>query len=297
LPDATVDAAAVLSYAWPDDGQRQPRGAGEPQLPRARLGRGRLYVAPGAHLSTTKLEPHAVLIADGRPHAAEFSLDRNGFMLVSHSSAVSDFRDAAEVDRVYVAQAIAEVQRLTGADLVVSTGWVIRSAAEDTQGAQPPASDVHVDVHPDRADASFGRIRARHGLQDETFRRAIYTSLWRPISPPPQDWPLALCDYSSVDDAEGRPNLMINVDELPGTVPEFVQNERELPAASVFVFSPAHRWWYFPGMDSSEALLFKLHDTDHSVAWRAPHTAFRDPGVNVSWPRESIEIRTAAFFR
>ena len=29
-------------------------------------------------------------------------------------------------------------------------------------------------------------------------------------------------------------------------------------------------------MRADEALLIKLHDTDHSVAWRAPHTSFRD---------------------
>lgn len=67
-------------------------------------------------------------------------------------------------------------------------------------------------------------------------------------------------------------------------------------AASVFAFSPAHRWWYFPDMTAGEALIFKLHDTDHSVAWRAPHTAFRHPAAPGAHPRESVELRTVAFF-
>jgi hypothetical protein len=203
----------------------------------------RLYVAPGAHLATTSLEPRLVRIGNGRPRHDEFSLDRAGFTLVSHESRVRDFRDADEVDRVYAGETAGVLQRLTGADLVVSNGWVIRSAGDTRHGAQPAASDVHVDVHPDRAAALFARIRARHEITG-TFRRAVYSSFWRPFSPPPQDWPLAVCDYRSVGDTEGSANLMINVSELPETIPEVIENPGGLPAASVFAFSPSHRWWY-----------------------------------------------------
>ncbi len=50
-------------------------------------------------------------------------------------------------------------------------------------------------------------------------------------------------------------------------------------------------------MDAGEALLIKLHDTDHSVAWRAPHTSFRDTSAAGACPRESVELRTVAYFR
>jgi hypothetical protein len=49
-------------------------------------------------------------------------------------------------------------------------------------------------------------------------------------------------------------------------------------------------------MRVGEALIFKLYDTDHSVAWRAPHTAFRDVAAPAAHPRESVELRTVAFF-
>jgi hypothetical protein len=103
-------------------------------------------------------------------------------------------------------------------------------------------------------------------------------------------------DYRSVDDAEGEPNLLLFVDSLPDPddVPDIADPDSQ-PAGSIFAYRPAHRWWYFPGMHAAEALLFKLYDTDHSVAWRVPHTAFHDvtPGAR---PRESIELRTVAFF-
>ena len=67
-------------------------------------------------------------------------------------------------------------------------------------------------------------------------------------------------------------------------------------AASVFAYRPGHRWWYFPAMHAGEALIIKLHDTDHSVAWRAPHTSFHDASAAGASPRQSIELRSVAYF-
>ena len=255
--------------------------------------RNRLYVGPGGHMTTTQYAPSRVWIANGRPHRDDFGLDRSGFTLLDHRSAVADLGDAAELDRVYVSEAADLVRQVTGADEVVSLGWVIRRAADDKHGAQPPAPDVHVDMHPGRADA---RLTAT-APAGRPFRRAIMTSLWRAFSPPPQDWPLAILDYRSVEDAEGEPNLLLFVDSLPDpdNVPD-IDDPDSQPAGSIFAYRPAHRWWYFPDMHADEVLLFKLHDTDHSVAWRAPHTAFHDEGVAGAHPRESVEIRTIAFF-
>ncbi|WP_411152558.1 CmcJ/NvfI family oxidoreductase [Streptomyces sp. A30] len=256
----------------------------------------RLYIAPGEHLTTTAYESRVVPIANGRPHRDEFQLDRNGFVLTDHHSSVSDFRDADQIERIYAGEATDLVQRLTGADHVVCLGWVLRSAGADKKGAQPTAPDVHVDVHPDRAPLRAARIHAEKGLPGRSFRRALFTSLWRTFSTPPQDWPLAVCDYRSTDDAEGKPNYMFNVDALPDPVPDVVDEQQAITAATVFPFNPDHRWWYFPDMTADEALLFKLHDSDHTVAWRTPHTAFRDSGVSAAHPRESVELRTMAYF-
>ena len=42
-------------------------------------------------------------------------------------------------------------------------------------------------------------------------------SVWRVFSPPPQDWPLALCDFRSVRDDEGLDNQLYFVDGIPRT--------------------------------------------------------------------------------
>lgn len=64
----------------------------------------------------------------------------------------------------------------------------------------------------------------------------------------------------------------------------------------MFAYRPGHRWRYFPDMHAGEALIFKLHDTDQRVAWRAPHTAFHDAAAPGAHPRESVELRTVAYF-
>jgi hypothetical protein len=254
--------------------------------------RNRLYVAPGAHMTTTKYAPQRVTIRDGRPHRAHFGLDTSGFTLLEHRSAVTDFDDPHQLDTIYTPEAVDLVKKETGADHVAVIGWVIRRAGGDLRGAQPPAPDVHVDVHPGRADARF------KAEADRPYQRAIMTSLWRAFSPPPQDWPLALCDYRSVADDEGKANLLLFVDALPDQddVPGINDPDAQ-PAGSIFEYRPSHLWWYFPDMHADEALLFKLHDSDHSVAWRVPHTSFHDATVSEpAHPRESVELRTVAFF-
>jgi hypothetical protein len=260
--------------------------------------RNRLYVAPGEHLTTTRYDPRTVRIANGRPCRDAFTLDGAGFALVDHRSAVTSFADSAELDRLYTPEAVALVRELTGADHVVFLNWMLRRSAPERRGALPPAPDVHVDLHDSDIARGYAEVHAKSPLPAPgTYQRAVYTSLWRTFSPPPQDWPLTLCDYRSVDDSEGSPNLLFRVPSLPA--PDQAGREDDADAesaASVFRYRPGHRWWYFPAMHAGEALIFKLHDTDRSVAWRAPHSAFHDVNARGARPRESVELRTAAFY-
>jgi hypothetical protein len=49
-------------------------------------------------------------------------------------------------------------------------------------------------------------------------------------------------------------------------------------------------------MTSTEVILIKFYDSDHSVAWRCPHTAFRDSSRPDAHPRRSMEFRGIAYF-
>jgi len=265
-------------------------------VPSSRINR--RYVAPGAELNTGRYAPHTIFIRNGRPVQGALGLDTHGFVLAEQPSLVSDFRNRTIVDAVYSAEVERIVKALTGADLVALLGYVLRSSGAAHSEVQPPASEVHVDMTTDRAVRLAAAMFERSFAGRPGFSRFIASSLWRPFTPPPQDWPLAVCDGTSVSNDEGVPNVMVRVAELPDpdNIPAHCENEDQLPAASVFYFNPGHRWWYFPDMTRDEVLLVKFHDSDHSKAWRTPHTSFRDPRVQNAAPRESIEFRTIAYF-
>jgi hypothetical protein len=228
-----------------------------------------------------------VPIFDGRAVADSFSLDREGFALVRHPTAVRDFYDDREVRKVYYPAAEAFIRATLRADRVVIFDHTVRRRVEgaaDIRGAGPrqPATRVHVD----QTDTS-GANRVREHLPveaDELVKgRVQVINLWRPIRGPVRDAPLALCDATSVA-----------ADDLIAS--DLIYPNRSGETYSV-KFNPNHRWFYFPEMRADEALLLKCYDsaTDGRARF-APHTAFIDPTTpRDAPPRESIELRTLVF--
>jgi hypothetical protein len=257
----------------------------------------RRFTAPGASINTGTYESHTVPIRNGRPMQDVFRTDTQGFEIVSRQSAVADFTDKAEVEAVYLPEVIEFVKQRTGADEVVTRGAILRrSAAPAEHSSQPQAAIVHVDYGPESAQQTAARVYAEHFPDGPGFSRAVTTSTWRVFSPPPQDWPLAVCDFRSIGDDEGVPNELYLVDKLPDDPFAEVDQSKVVTTGSQFLFNPNHEWWYFPDMTRDEVLFFVFHDSDHSRAWRVLHSAFRDPTVEGAVPRHSIEVRSFAFF-
>jgi hypothetical protein len=279
-PDRTTAVQAELSYLAP----------GSTVL--------RRFTAPGNSVNTGRYETHAVPIRDGRPVQGTFRLETHGFELLRHESAVRDFTDKAEVDAVYVPEVLDFVKGRLGADEVVSRGWVLRrSVAPGENASQPAAGLVHIDYAPEGAAEVAAAVYAEHVPDGPGYSRAVATSTWRVFSPPPQDWPLALCDFRSVAPDDGLPNTLYFVDRIPDDPFGPVDGLRKVTSGSEFHYNPDHRWWYFRDMTRDEVLFFVFHDSDHRRAWRVPHSAFADPTAQAAVPRHSIEFRTFAFFR
>src|SRR5215475_9160282 len=140
---------------------------------------------PGEPKSTNLPEPHQVPIFDGRLLAKDFSLDREGFELVRHPTAVKDFYDEAEIKRVYYPAVEAFMRAALKADRVVIFDHTVRrrvDGAADIRGAGPrqPATRVHVDQT-----VASGANRVREHLPDEADEllkgRVQVINLWRPI--------------------------------------------------------------------------------------------------------------------
>jgi hypothetical protein len=156
---------------------------------------------------------------------------------------------------------------------------------------------VHIDYAPEGAAQVAADVYTEHFPDGPGYSRAVATSTWRAFSPPPQDWPLAVCDFRSVAPEDGLPNSLYFVDAIPADPFGSVEGLRKVTSGSEFYFNPAHEWWYFPDMTRDEVLFFKFHDSDHSRAWRVPHSAFLDRTASATVPRHSIEFRTFAFFQ
>jgi hypothetical protein len=172
------------------------------------------------------------------------------------------------LNRRYVAPGAEREQ--TGADKAIAFRWTLRHVSSTGVGVQPPAADVHVDNASDRAEGLARATLRQAGTPDFRFRRFVAINLWRALSAPPQDWPLALCDGRSVDPAEGVRNAMIRVDSLAerNAIPLELPDDPARPEAFVFHFNPRHRWYYFPDMTRDELLLFKLYDSSRTGACR-----------------------------
>ena len=230
-----------------------------------------------------------VAVHNGRARPGGFSLDREGFVLVHHTSAVGDFYDDIEISRVYEAEARALVQSATGADRVEIFDHTRRAASLEVQKARmirEPASIIHNDY---TARSGPQRLRdhfpdAPHEAETLLRRRFAIVNVWRSIGGTVNSTPLALCDASSV-----APEDLVSVKR---------QAKDRIGEIQLPIYNPAHRWYYFPELRPDEALLFKTYDsaTDGRARFTI-HTSFEDPAAAADAPpRESIETRCFVFF-
>jgi hypothetical protein len=233
-----------------------------------------------------KLDPRRVTVHNGRLRAGEFALERNGFRFVRHDTRMADFFDEAEVRSRYYAEMEALVKAETGASRVVVFDHTLRTA-DDAMREARKIREVVPRVHNDYTEWS-GPQRVRDLLPDEADgllrRRFAIVQVWRPIRHPVETFPLAICDATSLS-AE---NLVVSERRYPNRIGQ----------TYAITYNPAHHWYWFPRMRREEAIVFKVYEslTDGRARWTA-HTAFQDPtSPPDARPRESIEIRTLAFF-
>jgi hypothetical protein len=231
-------------------------------------------------------EAHRVLIEDLRGRESSFTTDGQGFAAVRHRSRERDFEDDAAIRNYYYPESEALLAELLGAHRVLIFDHTIRrrlpGQSENSPGARQPVARVHVD----QTDLS-GVERVRRHLPDEADSllagRVRIVNLWRPIRGPVLDHPLATADGGSL----APPDLVAT---------DLLYPERTGETYSV-TFNPAHRWYYWSGMQPDEVLLLKCYDSARDGRVRlSPHTAFADPRVDASAPpRQSIELRALVF--
>ncbi|KAI5863512.1 hypothetical protein GGS23DRAFT_537627 [Durotheca rogersii] len=270
------------------------------------------------------VDARAVLIADIRGREAAFTLDRDGFELVSglapsleDSAPGSGFADDASVRRLYYPEvARLLLRRVPGSTRVLIFDHTVRRA--DAAAPRRPVFEVHVDQT-----AAGAARRARFhlssppsaasfsfppGAPDPDLRRCRYriVNVWRPLTRGPvAERPLAFASGASVDDArdlipvEHRyPLAATAAAAAPIATPPGYVGE-----TAAVAYHPTQRWYYASGVRPDERLLLECFDSaalapDAAVPsrGRTPHTAFEDPRTPPdAEPRESIEVRALVF--
>ena len=231
-------------------------------------------------------EPHQVTLRNGWLHLNEFALEKTGFRFVRHNTRVADFYDQDEIDRVYYPEMEALIKAESGAKRVVVFDHTLRTADDDLR-QEAKIRDVVRRVHNDYTEWS-GPQRVRDLMGDEAEEllkhRFAIVQVWRPIRHPVESWPLAIADARTLSLAD----LVITERRYLDRVGQ----------TSAITWNPEHRWYWFPHMRPDEALVFKTYELEKDGRARfTAHTAFEDPTTPPhARPRESIEIRSLAFF-
>jgi hypothetical protein len=237
-----------------------------------------------------QFEPHTMKICDARGLQERLSLDREGFVLVPHRSAVAGSRDFELLGRDYHAEMVEFVKTLTGARDVLPqrTGLLLRFGERSREQGVKPARFTHLDYTTAWAHRFVTLVTGWERFEPKPYRRFAIYQTWRATSEPPQDNTLALCDGRSVQSAETMEfDVTIGPEDVPGNT--FV--------ARVCRYNDAHRWYYFSGLTRDEVIVFKAFDSAAPDALNVAHTAFDDPSAPANAvPRSSIEARFVAFF-
>ncbi|KAK0657761.1 hypothetical protein B0T16DRAFT_402507 [Cercophora newfieldiana] len=252
---------------------------------------------------------------------ASIGTDITGFALHHHpTTATTDFTSDASVRSTYYP----EVESLLRAKLpsirrIVFFDHTIRK--HDPSAPRQPVQSVHVDQTPKAAETRVRRHVTDAEEAEELLKgRYQIINVWRPISHPATDFPLALVDWRTTE-----PKDLIAVDllypkrkdgeddgddrgkeALPDPETLKSTNGYEIKGETYGVVpSEKHKFYYVKDMTPEEALFIKCFDSraegqkggKEGVAALTPHTAFIDPQTPTGTKgRESIEVRCLIFY-
>ncbi|KAI1205233.1 uncharacterized protein F4807DRAFT_291240 [Annulohypoxylon truncatum] len=247
----------------------------------------------GARQSNLRTLHEPVTVHDIRGKENAYTLEQNGFQLVKEEAfgTSKDFEDDSWIMKEYEPKVKEIIKRATGAERVEIFDFTKRKmmpgfepGSYGTKSASSPIPTAH-------CDNTLGSClrRVMRDMGDEATillkERVQIINLWRPLSGPIKDWPLAVCDYSSIDHRDMIATDMI-FPHYDGEVFSMIHNKNQ-------------RWFYLSDQNPDELWLLKCAETDQSVgmAKLCAHGSFRMKNLPLEFtPRESIEFRTMVFF-
>lgn len=249
----------------------------------------------------------------------KFGPDISGFgvyhyPLVDKSQTFTDDKSVRDGYYPEVEQVVRD--KLPGVKKVVMFDHTIRR--NEKASPRQPVQLVHVDQTPGAAEARVRRHLPAEEAEELLKGRYQIINVWRPISHPASDFPLAVVDWRST-----KPEDFIKVDLLyPKRQPGDDGDDRgkEAPPESrdqnstegyevkgeTYGVAPSadHKFFYMKDMTPEETMFIKCFDSrsqnvggTKGLAGLTPHTAFVDPNSPPDAPgRQSIEVRCLVFY-
>ena len=235
-------------------------------------------------------DPREVEVHDGWSKKDDFTLDKSGFSVQKFEPGFDgSWEDEEIVRKEFYPEVVEFIKRTTGAKRVLVFDHTIRTqknqAKKLTQETNTSQRAPVMLVHCDYTNES-GPVRVRQLLPDEAddllTRRVAFLNVWKPLNKV-EERPLAMCDVTSAP--------MDDFFKL------YLRYRDRVGENYLMKYSPNHKWWYFPGMEKTDSIILKTYESKTDCARFVGHSAFEDPSSPPdATPRESIEIRTIAFY-
>ena len=249
--------------------------------------------------------------ADIQPTLDEWGFEKHMFPTRVNQRDLIDHVPASFED--YKEEITAFLKTLLKADDVVLFDTVVRhkDTEEPVKLIDSPFVGPYMRVHVDQNPRSAWARMEHHGGSNREFRRFQILNVWRPLLKPVRNYPLALCDYRSLDP---QVDLVTTRRILPKWMHERWVQDRE---GYSLKYRPEHRWCHWSALAPEEAIVFKCYDTASKslalkedggipkslecglveVAGLCPHSAFFDPqGPGKGHLRSSVEVRALVLY-
>lgn len=263
------------------------------------------------HDTNYSFEKIDTTIYDVRGQEHLTNVDTTGFQAFTSPSSVPSSLllsgDDAEIARVYYPEVEALIKKQTGASRVVFFDHTVRKPRKTgNDGVTDPTNRTPVQqTHVDQTPQSAHKRVDRHVVPPVPYKRFQLINVWRPIENIVYDYPLAVCDFNSVDVLNDlEPTTLIYPSPNPNGETYAVKHNKN------------QVWWYWSEMTPSDVIMLKCYDSAsreltritrsgadvnkdeiRDVAGLTPHTAFfHAEGAKKDIPRKSIEVRALVFY-
>ncbi|KAK1833471.1 hypothetical protein QBC39DRAFT_346116 [Podospora conica] len=241
----------------------------------------------GRPQSNYELLEATVDVTDAQPTRSRWSIQTNGFQFLSAPSQLrdGDFDDETQVKTLYYQEVLSAAKQLyppgTEVHVLGYQRRTSKSVPSHELGHLVPVPYAHVDYSPAGSVTRCQELfSARPDLQQRSFQIIQH---WRVTKGPNYDWPLAVCDFQTID-------VDRDIDEGD------VVHRHHVGEHGLLYHHPGHRWYFLDGQSVEDVIMFRHSDSRGYVVSFSPHASFdRAKEYGAVEGRESIEVTVACF--